>query len=259
MGGGSLLSSYSKGFTLAGGATHVATLADNRFSAFTLAEVLITLGIIGVVAALTIPNLVANHQKKALEAAFKKSYSLLSQAIVYVEPELLGSVTGDNTDSGSNNSEFYTKLFAQYKLADNLNKNNNVYGTVNVYKQVKSYNNTTVSIPGCMQVPQLVAADGTSIGGMYNCFANWIVIDTTGPRKGPNAMGQDIFYFGINDRGRLIPLGENITYSFWNFSQSKYCSKTSTDAQNGVGCTKYAIANECPDDKTKTYWECLPR
>ena len=55
--------------------------------AFTLAEVLITLGIIGVVAAMTMPNLIASHQKKVLETSFKKSYSSLLQALIYVEPE----------------------------------------------------------------------------------------------------------------------------------------------------------------------------
>ena len=43
--------------------------------AFTLAEILITLGIIGVVAAMTIPTLVANYRTKALKSGFKKSYS----------------------------------------------------------------------------------------------------------------------------------------------------------------------------------------
>ena len=47
--------------------------------AFTLAEVLITLGIIGVVAAMTIPTLTTNYRHKALEAQFKKNYSILSQ------------------------------------------------------------------------------------------------------------------------------------------------------------------------------------
>lgn len=46
---------------------------------FTLAEVLITLGIIGVVAALTIPNLVANHRAKELEIALKKMRQLFSR------------------------------------------------------------------------------------------------------------------------------------------------------------------------------------
>lgn len=226
--------------------------------AFTLAEVLITLGIIGVVAAMTMPNLIASHQKKVLETSFKKSYSSLLQALIYVEPELLPSIVGDNPQAGSSNSEFYTKLFQQYNALDNLNKKNN-YGAVNTYKKVKSYLKVTADIPGCMQIPQHVAVDGSSIGGMYNCYANWISIDTNGPKKGPNALGHDLFYFGINANGRLIPLGENIVYSYWNFSNSTYCSKNSTNTQNGVGCAKYAISNTCPDDSSKTYWECLPR
>ena len=40
---------------------------------FTLAEVLITLAIIGIIAAITIPSIVANHQKKALETQFTKA------------------------------------------------------------------------------------------------------------------------------------------------------------------------------------------
>lgn len=54
-------------------------------SAFTLAEVLITLGIIGMVAALTIPALIANYQKTVLKNQFKHAYSLVSQAIRQVE------------------------------------------------------------------------------------------------------------------------------------------------------------------------------
>ena len=50
------------------------------FNAFTLAEVLITLGIIGVVAALTLPVLIAKYQQKAGIVGFKKSMSVLNQA-----------------------------------------------------------------------------------------------------------------------------------------------------------------------------------
>ena len=51
-----------------------------KFRAFTLAEVLITLGIIGVVAALTIPTLIANTNAHHFRAMFKKSLSTLNQA-----------------------------------------------------------------------------------------------------------------------------------------------------------------------------------
>ena len=60
---------------------------------FTLAEVLITLGIIGVVAAMTLPALVGNYKKAQTISQLKKVYSTLSQS-------LLSSVY-DNGDSSS--------------------------------------------------------------------------------------------------------------------------------------------------------------
>ncbi|MDR1327413.1 MAG: type II secretion system GspH family protein [Heliobacteriaceae bacterium] len=48
--------------------------------AFTLAEVLITLGIIGVVAALTMPSLIGNYQKNVVTTRMKKFYSMINQA-----------------------------------------------------------------------------------------------------------------------------------------------------------------------------------
>lgn len=39
----------------------------NNIKAFTLAEVLVTLGIIGIVSALTMPTIISNHQKKVTE------------------------------------------------------------------------------------------------------------------------------------------------------------------------------------------------
>lgn len=55
--------------------------------AFTLAEVLVTLGIIGVVAALTMPSLVGNYQKKVNIAGLKKAHSVLSQACMNIVRE----------------------------------------------------------------------------------------------------------------------------------------------------------------------------
>ena len=45
---------------------------------FTLAEVLITLGIIGVVAAMTLPTLIKNYQKQVWAISAKKSYAVVS-------------------------------------------------------------------------------------------------------------------------------------------------------------------------------------
>lgn len=56
-----------------------------KFDGFTLAEVLITLGIIGVVAALTLPALVQNYRNQVVETRLKKVYSVMNQAIVRSE------------------------------------------------------------------------------------------------------------------------------------------------------------------------------
>lgn len=56
--------------------------------AFTLAEVLITLGIIGVVAAITMPSLIGNYQKVVLKNQFKKSYAVMANAIKKAEADL---------------------------------------------------------------------------------------------------------------------------------------------------------------------------
>ena len=85
------------------GATHVAHWDNSRKIAFTLAEVLITLGIIGVVSAMTIPTLIANHRKKVVETKLEKIYSVMNQAINLTNAEY-GDVTNWIIDCGSSDS-----------------------------------------------------------------------------------------------------------------------------------------------------------
>ena len=81
----------------------------NKSFAFTLAEVLITLGIIGVVAAMTLPSLIAKHQEKQWVTAFLHTYSLLNNAYRMVQNENgtfedWADVTITNTDGKPNRS-----------------------------------------------------------------------------------------------------------------------------------------------------------
>lgn len=59
-------------------------LKKTSFKAFTLAEVLITLGVIGIVVAMTLPALIGNYQKKVLETRYKRSVAVISNAIDYM-------------------------------------------------------------------------------------------------------------------------------------------------------------------------------
>ena len=59
----------------------------HKFKAFTLAEVLITLGIIGVVSAMTIPALQTKINRSKVEAVFKEDYSIIQQVLKMAEAQ----------------------------------------------------------------------------------------------------------------------------------------------------------------------------
>lgn len=69
---------------------------------FTLAEVLITLGIIGVVAAMTIPNLIANTKSQQYRSKLKKTISTLSQAARMSQAQYGFDYAGINKECGKN-------------------------------------------------------------------------------------------------------------------------------------------------------------
>ena len=78
-------------------------------SAFTLAEVLITLGIIGIVAALTIPTLIQTYTNNVVETRLKKVYSVMNQAILRSEEDNGPKESWDFTEA-----DFIEKYFSPY-------------------------------------------------------------------------------------------------------------------------------------------------
>jgi len=76
--------------------------ARGKRVAFTLAEVLITLAIIGVVAAMTIPTLISNYKKQATETKIKRFYSMMTQAIRLSEVDNGNALTWNKPDMAFN-------------------------------------------------------------------------------------------------------------------------------------------------------------
>ena len=100
----------------------------NGKKAFTLAEVLITLGIIGVVAAMTMPTLMNATQGAQYRTAYKKALSVLSQAVVLniaLDDYDLSQATGSATDGTSNS------LYNLFKNRMNVVSTNNGQGWSN--------------------------------------------------------------------------------------------------------------------------------
>ncbi len=105
---------------------------SRKFNAFTLAEVLITLAIIGIVAALTIPNLIHSYKKKVVETKLLKFYTVMNEAIRRSEID-----NGDKKNWNfptnqwaDSKEEFYNKYFNNYIKSDKRIKDEDEY---NVY------------------------------------------------------------------------------------------------------------------------------
>ena len=80
--------------------------------AFTLAEVLITLGIIGIVAAMTMPALIQKHRRSVTETALKKFYSTMNQAVNLSVAE--NGETKYWTFGGDNSNESIEDFYKRY-------------------------------------------------------------------------------------------------------------------------------------------------
>lgn len=223
-----------------------------RSEGFTLAEVLVTLGIIGVVAAMTLPALITRNQNKALEAGLKKNYSVILQAFeMYqaqhgerLKPEILGG--------GNSNTGLKAQIMPYFKIlvdcgTDGANKQKQCAYANHPYK---TYNGSSLSKTK-FDDGQFVLQDGSLIliEDMVGARERLISVDVNGRNKNPNKWGHDIFTFEITKDGAIIPSGAPSSYYK---NKTQYCSINSTDAYNGIGCTYYALND-------KDYFNNLPR
>ena len=177
--------------------------------AMTLAEILLTLGVIGVLAALTIPTLIHYFQDIALQNAFKKSYSTLMSAINTVTQENGGVLYNCYSSPSYNytNSECAEKFWPALKSKLNVSKTfvgpvdginiPDYTSTELIVAQGGSLRNGTCS-GGKTVAKSLktvwILADGSMLMSYIGSFEYpvYAVLDTNGLKK-PNKWGYDLF------------------------------------------------------------------
>ena len=173
-------------------------------TAFTLAEVLITLTIIGVVAAMTMPTLIGKYRKTVTVNRLKKAYAEVSQAIKLSEAEngMLDSWSFPYDNSEDNTKYFLDNYFLKYfKVQKVCSKDEfskcNFSGVIDPRVGEISTNFTpfyyilTASGYGLILQP-----GGLGSSDLYSPHMH-IVIDIDGPNKGQNRLGYDLFLSSI--------------------------------------------------------------
>ncbi|MEG1965489.1 MAG: prepilin-type N-terminal cleavage/methylation domain-containing protein [Oscillospiraceae bacterium] len=187
------------------------SLIDNKrmqiaSPAFTLAEVLITLGIIGIVAAMTMPMLIQKYQNYILKNQFKKVYNTYSNAIQKVVadegavPQCFYSENNIGSDWGEC-FDFYTKLFKTLNPIKICESNSVANGCIPKYETYY----TTESSEVCNGFSEAVIKtysrgailkDNSILFTYFQGGAPVFAVDINGFKK-PNKGGHDLFVFSI--------------------------------------------------------------
>lgn len=233
-----------------------------HFKGFTLAETIITLGIIGVVAAMTIPNLMSKWREKALIAKLKESYSMVYQAYrlaIEEHGDLSGWDLGINsTDINAhknvaNNIKPFLKLSydcvgleSGTEIIRKCTPMNTSYGSKNVFSVVRLING--VSLVFRILDPTCSRSDTPQKNG---CGILFVILEPEKINK--NGLNTFNFYMTSNE---LIPWGKmnsNITFE-------KACDPNNKEPYPGFssgnmyGCTAWVLENNNMD-----YWHCFDK
>ena len=235
-------------------------------AAFTLAEVLITLGIIGVVAAMTLPSLIQNYHEKQRVTQLKKAYSVMQNAFLMAQEEY-----GDVTDWGLTITNTGEKDDDGNDILDNSGTENVMNILMKYVEKSKipqnSYIGYVESIDGRQAFwPWEVSADkyfylkdGTMVtmgwissldcngdyqGKKIACSDFWIAF----PKKSKMKIGVDVFNFIFTKEG----FKPNSTTSGAKCNAFEAVGRADI---NGRGCTAHALYNGNMDYLHKKDWQ----
>lgn len=242
-------------------------ILKNFKNSFTLAEILVVFVILGVLAALTIPTILWNNQRKQLEAGFKSSYAIAASAYKLMAKDYdVDDATYCNPATKTRN---FIEDFSQYvkyqryittstqnlKLVDlgyPVNRFKNSYGGGEF--DSNSHDNGAI-----------ILANGAYLffDGCWTGSRVGFTIDTNGP-KPPNRVGYDVFFFQTDNRNNTI-FTESWGNKYAGFGEDKlYCRLSGSSGvwntpSIGATCALYAVMDINPEDETKSFWGSLPR
>ena len=204
----------------------------NDKAGFTLAEVLITLTIIGVIAAITIPNLMKNYQTHIFKTAYKQAYSDINQAFAQAfKDDILIRTTQFQADA---TTQEWNILKQNLKVSKECKKPADLYSCWTESDVVNS--------KPAVNSLAFIDVSGRS-WATYSNAENLFLVDTNG-FKGPNKFGQDRFTFTICVKYRTNQVSDfraNRTKDYSTNPPVNICP-----ANNKNFTTKHAFCNYPP-------------
>ncbi len=183
----------------------------NKQSAFSLAEVLITLVIIGIIAAITVSSVIQSTERQEYVTKLKKAYSVLNQSVYRISIEN-GYPVGDF--SFMEDDDFFYLFAEVINTLKICTKANDGCFTSSYIKTLKGTNwrtydrvNSLITLDGIAYGWDLsyCSGKGLSTEDISNCIGRFIV-DINGERS-PNRFGYDVYFFAVVDGKGIVPAG----------------------------------------------------
>lgn len=165
---------------------------------FTLSEVLITLGILGVVAALTIPTLSSSAKKAHVGPRLAKAASMFEQATT----ALLNEQNIDKISEGYSTAASYSKALSKYLKISQFDYTS---ASSNYSDDDGTGIKLTTQNPWISKDGSIYRVDTQLASSSKNIYGT-VFVDINGNQE-PNKPGIDVFAFSLKEDGTLIPVG----------------------------------------------------
>jgi len=216
----------------------------DKVYAFTLAEVLMILLVIGIISITTIPSLLKDINDLHLRTAWKKAYAELSQAYLKIKQDQNGDMSkyfGYNYASSTLALEFSINISsAKTKLVSNRTVScvNPIRSLTGIYKTLSGREFDAYNL----RAGQIALNNGMQIFfRTYNPDKMLIFVDVNTTEKGPNVLGRDLFGVQVS-KDSIKPFGA-IGTGLENTCNTNYVTKGELSAfqtgsyAEGAGCS----------------------
>ncbi len=197
---------------LVSGSEFKSSKKSKKLAAFTLAEVLITLAIIGIVAAMTIPTLVSNIQEHQFHAKWKECYSILNSAFNMTTAENPRMIVRGGADNTFPSNDFINAFLSHLYVIDTCGysvvydaklcqaASNSTYwvGITNIYSRYKTLAGGNLNAYDfCKKAALLRNGAAIYFGSGHSGMT--ILVDVNNYSVGPNILGKDVYAISVSN------------------------------------------------------------
>ena len=226
--------------------------------AYTLTEMILCVGIVGIIAALTIPTLINNTNQSTLTAVLARTFELTQIGMTNIIQEANRNSEDGNPVAGL--SAIQKKdigLDGEDYIMDDDNYGNLLRGYFDI-DDFEGYATANIKDYTGADINEAISADLNAFrfkklnsavifqkaqnldNANRDTIVARVIIDANGVAA-PNRFGEDVFLFGLTNSGTLIPAGSRQYFDFDNNVAVDACADT---AGNGLACAARVMADK---------------